>query len=101
MNFLKEHGIIGQYILPGSPHQHGVAERRNRTLMDMVRSMISNSSLSSSLWSEALKTDVYVLNAVPTKAVPKIAFELLNGWKPSLGHMHIWGSPVEVRVHNP
>jgi len=38
--FLQEHGIIAQYTMPGSPDQNGVAERRNRTLLDMVRSML-------------------------------------------------------------
>ncbi|RVW23780.1 Retrovirus-related Pol polyprotein from transposon TNT 1-94 [Vitis vinifera] len=36
--FLQEHGIVAQYTMPGSPDQNGVAERRNRTLLDMVRS---------------------------------------------------------------
>ena len=66
-NFLKEQGIIAQYTIPGSPHQNDVAERRNNTLIDMVRSMISKSSLPLSLWSEALKTTVYILNRVPLR----------------------------------
>ena len=69
--------------------------------MDMVRSMISNSKLPLSLWSEALKTAVYLLNRVPSKVVPKTPFELWNGWKPSLNHLHIWGCPAEVRIYNP
>jgi hypothetical protein len=44
---------------------------------------------------------VYVLNRVPSKAVPKTPFELWNGWKPSLNHLHIWGCPAEVRIYNP
>ncbi|KAL6328058.1 hypothetical protein AAG906_033328 [Vitis piasezkii] len=59
---------------------------RNQTLKDMVRSMVSNSNLSLSLWSEAIKTTTYVLNRVPTKAVPKTPFELWKCWKPSLRH---------------
>jgi transposase InsO family protein len=43
--FLEEEGIVAQYTMPGTPQQNGVAERRNRTLMDMVRSMLSNSHL--------------------------------------------------------
>ena len=61
--------------MPGMPQQDGVAERCNRILMDMVRSMLSNSPLPISLWMEALKTDVYLLNRIPTKAVPKTPFE--------------------------
>ena len=99
--FLQEHGIVAQYTMPGSPDQNGVAERRNRTLLDMVRSMLSSSKLPRSLWSEALKTAVYILNRVPTKAVPKTPFELWKGWKPSLRHMRVWGCPSEVRIYNP
>ena len=77
--FLQEHGIVAQYTMPGSPDQNGVAKRRNRTLMDMVRSMHSNSKLPESLWTEALKTVVYILNRGPTKVVPKTPFELWKG----------------------
>ncbi|KAL4310044.1 hypothetical protein GQ457_01G035740 [Hibiscus cannabinus] len=99
--FLQDNGIVGQYTMPGSPDQNGVAERRNRTLMDMVRSMLSGSKLPKSLWVEALKTAVYILNRVPTKAVPKTPFELFKGWKPSLRHIRVWGCPSEVRIYNP
>ena len=99
--FLQEHGIVAHYTMPGSPDQNGVVERRNRTLMDMVRSMLSNSNLPTSLWTEALKTAAYILNRVPTKAVPKSPFELWKGWKPSLRHMRVWGCPSEVRIYNP
>ncbi|KAK3019178.1 hypothetical protein RJ639_004727 [Escallonia herrerae] len=50
----------------GTPQQNGVAERRNRTLMDMVRSMICQSTLPEFLWVEALKTAVHILNRVPS-----------------------------------
>ncbi|RVW97572.1 Retrovirus-related Pol polyprotein from transposon TNT 1-94 [Vitis vinifera] len=99
--FLQEHGIVAQYTMPGSPDQNGVAERRNRTLLDMVRSMLSSSKLPKFLWTEALKTTVYILNRVPTKAVPKTPFELLKCWKPSLRHMRVWGCSSEVRIYNP
>lgn len=47
--FLEECGIVPQYTMPGSSTMNGVAERRNRTLKGMVRSMISHSTLSESL----------------------------------------------------
>ena len=75
--------------MSGSPDLIGVAERRNRTLMDMVRSMRSNMSLPCFLWTEALKTAVYILNRVPTKAIQKTPFELFKGWKPSLRHIRV------------
>ena len=66
--FLESRGICAQYTMPRTPQQNGVAERCNRTLMDMVRSMLNNSSLPKSLWMHALKTIIYLLNKVPCKA---------------------------------
>ena len=99
--FLQEKRIVAQYTVSGSLDLNGVAERRNRTLMDMVKSMRSNTKLPQYLWSEALKTAMYILNRVPTKYAPKTPFELFKGWKPSLRHIHVWGCPSEVRIYNP
>ena len=67
----------------------------------MVCSMISSTKLPKSLWTEALKTIVYILNRVPTKVVKKTPFELMKGWELSLRHMCVWEYPSEVRVYNP
>ena len=77
--FLQKNSIVAQYSTPGEPQQNGVAERRNRTLMNMVRSMISYSSLPISLWMEALKTAIHILNRVSSKSVPKTPYELWTG----------------------
>ena len=99
--FVQENGIVTQYTMPGSPDQNGVAERRNRTLMDMVRSMRSKTKLPQCLWTETLKTTVYILNRIPTKAISKTPFESLKGWKLSLRRIRVWGCPPEVRIYNP
>ena len=62
--------------MPGTRQQNGVAERRNRTLLDMVRCMFVSSSLPEFLWGEALKTTAYILNQVPSNFVPKTSYEL-------------------------
>ena len=59
--FLQEQGIVTEYTMPGSPDQN-VSKRRNRTLLDMVRSMLSSSKLLKFLWTKALKTTMYILN---------------------------------------
>ncbi|KAG9447194.1 hypothetical protein H6P81_013322 [Aristolochia fimbriata] len=63
--------------------------------------MLSTSKLPKALWVDALKTVVYILNRVPTKAIPKTPFELFKGWKLSLQHICVLGCPSEVRVYNP
>jgi len=100
-NFLKECGIVAQYTMSGTPHQNGVTERRNRTLKDMVRSMIAHITLPGSLWSEALKTAVYLLNRVPSKTVTKIPYDLWTRKSHSIQHLHIWGCPAEARPYIP
>jgi len=58
---------------------NGVTERRNKTLKDMVRSMICHFNLPESLWGEALKIAAYILNRVLTKATAKTPYELWVG----------------------
>ena len=87
--FCKSQGIVNQYTMPGTPQQNGVAERRNKTLMNMVRSMLANSNLPLFLWTEALKAAVHILNRVPSKSVPKTPYELWTGRKPSLRYMKV------------
>ena len=99
--FLEECGIVPQYTMPGTPSMNGVAERRNRTLKDMVRSMIAHTTLPDSLWGEALKTAVYLLNRVPTKATVKTPYELWTRKRPSIMHLRIWGCPAEARPYRP
>jgi len=101
VRYLEECGIVPQYTMLGSPSMNGVAERRNQTLKDMVRSMICHSTLPESLWGEALKTTTYILNRVPIKAATKTPYELWIGRKPSLKHFHVWACPTEARPYKP
>ena len=66
-NFLSECGIVSQLTPPGMPQWNGVSERRNRTLLDMVRSMMCHADLPLSFWGYALQTAAYTHNWVPTK----------------------------------
>ena len=97
-SYLAQEGIISQLSSPRTPQQNGVSERRNRTLLDMVRSMLSYSSLPESFWGYALETAAYILNLVPSKSVSKTPTELWKGRKPSLNHIRIWGAPAHVLV---
>ena len=66
---LKQCGIVSQLMPPGTPQRNSVSERRNRTLLDMVRSMISLTDLPLSLWGYALETAAFTLNRAPSKSV--------------------------------
>ena len=90
-DYLIENGIISPLIAPRTPQQNGVAERMNRTLLDMVRSMLSYSTLPISFWGYTLNTTMNLLNLVLLKSIPKIPIEMRIGRKPSVRHLHIWG----------
>ncbi|KAM1602990.1 hypothetical protein ACFX1Z_029648 [Malus domestica] len=94
--FYLEQGIVAQYTTPRTPQQNRVSERMNRTLIGMVRSMMTRSKLLGFLWGEALKTATYILNRVPSKAVSSTPFEIWNGRKPSFNHFHVWGCKAEA-----
>jgi len=100
-HFLRENVIVAQYSTPGKPQQNRVAERRNCTLMDMVRSMLSNSTLPVSLWMEALKIVTHILNRVPSKSVPKTPYGLWTSRKPNMNYLRVWGCLAEAKLFNP
>ena len=100
-DYLIEFGIKSQLTVPGTPQQNCVSERRNRTLLDMVRSMMSFSQLPDSFWGHALESAVYILNNVPSKSVSETPYELWSKRKSSLRHFRIWGCPAHVLVQNP
>nr|GEY69976.1 hypothetical protein [Tanacetum cinerariifolium] len=67
LDHLKDHGIIAHRTPPYTSQHNGVSERKNRTLLDMVRSMMSQTTLPKSFWDYALETVARILNMVPTK----------------------------------
>ncbi|KAK8663305.1 hypothetical protein V6N13_083128 [Hibiscus sabdariffa] len=66
---------------------NGVSERRNRTLLDMVRSMMSHTDLPTSFWGYALETAAFTLNRVPSKSVQKTPHEMWTGKRPNMSFM--------------
>ena len=62
---------------------------------------MSTSGLPRFLWGEALKCANYLTNRSPSKSVSKTPFEIWNGRKPSLHHLHVWGCRAEAKIYNP
>ncbi|GKA17687.1 retrotransposon protein, putative, ty1-copia subclass, partial [Tanacetum coccineum] len=72
----------------------GVSERRNHTLLDMVRSMMNLTTLPLSFWDYTLEFATRILNMVPTKKVDKTLYELWYGKVPNLSYLKVWGLVV-------
>ena len=70
-----ENGISRQLTILGISQQNGVVERKNRTLLDMFRSMMAQANLPISYWGDALLTATYVLNRVPSKTIASTPYE--------------------------
>ena len=99
--YCKENGIIHQVTPPYSPQSNGIAERKNRTLKDMVNSMLSTSGLPYNMWGEALLTACYILNKIPFKKNDKTPYEMWKNRKPSYKHLKVWGCLAKVSIPVP
>src|SRR5664279_481039 len=98
---LKSCGIVSQLTPPGTPQRNGVSERRNRTLLDLVRSMMSLTDLPLLFWGYALETTAFTLNRSPSKSVETTPYEMWTGKRPSLSFLKIWGCDVFVKRLQP
>ncbi|KAL0315387.1 UNVERIFIED_CONTAM: Copia protein [Sesamum radiatum] len=97
IDYLKKNGIVSQWTPPGTPQLNGVAERRNRTLLDMIRSMMSFTELPLSFWGYALETVARLLNIAPSKTVAKTPYQIWHGKPASYKYLRVWGSPAYIK----
>ncbi|KAG8786664.1 hypothetical protein FRC15_010949 [Serendipita sp. 397] len=91
-------GIIVQTTAPYSPSQNGIAERLNRTLLELARAMLMAKDLPAFLWTEAVSHAAYLRNHAPTRALDgKTPEEVWTGKKPDVSHLREFGSEVWIR----
>ncbi|GJQ90443.1 putative ribonuclease H-like domain-containing protein [Tanacetum coccineum] len=95
--FCREKGIKREYSVARTPQQNGVAERKNRTLIEAARTMLADSKLPTTFWAEAVSTACYVQNRVLiVKPHNKTPYELFRGIKPAIGFMKPFGCHVTI-----
>ncbi|GJT32585.1 retrovirus-related pol polyprotein from transposon TNT 1-94 [Tanacetum coccineum] len=95
--FCERKGIKREFSVARTPQQNGVAERKNRTLIEAARTMLADSKLPTTFWAEAVNTACYVQNRVlVTKPHNKTPYELFLGRKLALGFMRPFGCPVTI-----
>nr|GEZ81527.1 hypothetical protein [Tanacetum cinerariifolium] len=93
-NQLSIKGIKREFNVPRTPQQNGIAERKNKTLIEAAKTMLAYSFLPIPFWAEAVNTACYVQNWVlVTKPHNKTLYELLHGRTPSVGFMRPFGCP--------
>ena len=90
--FLSDEGIKHQYAAPYTPEQNGVAERKNRTLIEMARTMLDEYKSPYKLWAEAINTACHATNRLYLRKLKnKTPYELLIGRKPNVKYFRVFG----------
>jgi len=90
--FCEKLGILHNFSAPRTPQQNGVVERKNRSLEELARTMLSESSLPKYFWADAVSTSCYVMNRVLIRPIlKKTPYEIFNGRKPNISHLKVFG----------
>jgi hypothetical protein len=97
--FLEEEGIKHEFSSPYTPQQNGVVERKNRTLLDMARTMLDEYKTPDQFWAEAINTACYVINRLYLhRILKKTSYELLTGKKLNVSYFRVFGSKYFILV---
>lgn len=100
--FCEISGIKRHLTSPYTPQQNGVVERRNRTLMEMSRSILKHMHIPNFLWGEAVRHSTYLLNRIATRALKdKTPYEMFRNKKPSIEYLRIFGCIGYAKVDKP
>ncbi|GJZ20758.1 retrovirus-related pol polyprotein from transposon TNT 1-94 [Tanacetum coccineum] len=96
----KMENLNENFSSPCTLEQNGVAERRNRTLIEEARTMLNCASLPIQFWREAVNTACYTQNrSIIVKRHGKIAYEVFRGRAPDISYFHVFGCPVHIHNH--
>ncbi|GKD67977.1 retrovirus-related pol polyprotein from transposon TNT 1-94 [Tanacetum coccineum] len=93
MNVCEEQGIRRFLTALYSPQPNGVAEKKNRIILDLVRSMLKSKHIPKDFWAEAVQCAIYVQNRCPhAKLENKTPQEAWSGRKPIVAHFKVFRS---------
>jgi hypothetical protein len=97
--YLKEEGIKHEFSASYTPHQNGVVERKNRTLIDMTRTILGEYKRPERFWSNVVNTACYAINRLYLHRLLKnTSYKLLTGNKPNLSYFRVFGSKCYILV---
>jgi transposase InsO family protein len=97
--FLEDEGIKHEFSSPYTPQQNGVVERKNRTLLDMARTMLDEYKTLDRFWAEAINTACYSINRLYLhRILKKTSYELLTGKKPNVSYFRVFGSKCFILI---
>jgi transposase InsO family protein len=92
-DYLDEEGIKHEFLARYTPQQNGVAERKNRTLIEMARTMLDKYKNSDRFWAEKVNTACHAINHLYLhKLLKKTPYELLTGNKLNVSYFRVFKS---------
>ncbi|GKB03274.1 putative ribonuclease H-like domain-containing protein [Tanacetum coccineum] len=95
--FCTKKGIKREFSNARTPQQNGVAERRNRTLIEAARTMLTDAKLPVTFWAKAVSSACYVQNRVlVNKYHNKTPYELFNGRSPAIRFLRPFGCHIMI-----
>jgi hypothetical protein len=98
--FLEDEGIKHEFSSPYTPQQNGVVKRKNRTLLDMARTMLDEYKTLDRFWAEAINTACYSINRLYLHWIlKKTSYELLTGKKPNVSYFRVFGSKCFILIN--
>ena len=100
-DYCEKEGIIHEVTPPYSPESNGVAERKNRTLKEMMNSLLVSASTPNNLWGEAILSACHLQNRISYKKTGKTPYELWKGHEPNLKYLKVWGCLAKVMLPDP
>ena len=100
-DYCEKEDKINEVTPPYSPESNGTAQRKNRTLKEMMNAMLVSSNAPDNLWGEALLTACHLQNRIPYKKTGKTPYELWKGYKPNLKYLKVWGCLAKVMLPEP
>jgi hypothetical protein len=99
--YLSDQGIMHQTSCVGTPQQNGIAERKNRDLLEKTRALMLQTNVPKRFWSQAIQTAAYIINRLPSSVLnSKSPFEVLRGRKIDINHLRIFGCTCFVHVQS-
>jgi hypothetical protein len=97
--YLEQEGIKHEFPAPYTPQQNGVVEKKNMTLIDMVRTMLGEYKTSERFWSEVVNTTCHAINWLYLhRLLKKTTCELLTGNKPIVSYFCVFVSKCYILV---
>jgi hypothetical protein len=97
--FLEDEGIKHEFSSPYTPQQNGVVERKNRTLLDMARTMLDEYKTPDRFWADVINIACYSINRLYLhRILKKTSYELLTGKKPNVSYFRVFGSKCFIFV---